>query len=133
MGRGFALWAGAEGNSLGHNAMLRTRAFAACAGLPHLPGRAPRGGVILSHDFVEAALMRRAGWGVRVMPEAGESLEDTPETLASYLRRDRRWCHGNLQHVRLLLVPGAAGPVGAAGAGGAAGPLCRQTADAGLA
>lgn len=85
---------------------MRTRAFAACAGLPHLPGRAPRGGVILSHDFVEAALLRRAGWGVRMMPGAGDSFEDTPGTLIGYLRRDQRWCQGNLQHVRLLCAPG---------------------------
>ncbi|HMS94049.1 MAG TPA: glucans biosynthesis glucosyltransferase MdoH [Tabrizicola sp.] len=106
MGRGFALWTGVTGNFLGHNALVRTRAFAASAGLPHLPGRAPRGGVILSHDFVEAALLRRAGWGVRMMPEAGDSFEDTPETLTGYIRRDRRWCQGNLQHLRLLATPG---------------------------
>lgn len=106
MGRGFAMWTGAEGNFLGHNALVRVRAFAASAGLPHLPGPAPRGGVILSHDFVEAALMRRAGWGVQMMPEADDSHEDTPETLTGYLKRDRRWCQGNMQHLRLLLVPG---------------------------
>jgi membrane glycosyltransferase len=106
LGRGFAIWAGPVANFFGHNALVRTRAFAASAGLPHLPGRAPRGGVILSHDFVEAALLRRAGWGVRMMPEADESYEDTPETLAGYLRRDRRWCQGNMQHLRLLAVPG---------------------------
>ncbi len=106
LGRGFALWTGAEGNFMGHNALVRTRAFAASAGLPHLPGRAPRGGVILSHDFVEAALIRRAGWGVRMLPDASESFEDTPETLLGYLRRDRRWCQGNMQHLRILAVPG---------------------------
>jgi membrane glycosyltransferase len=106
LGRGFALWTGVDGNFLGHNALVRTSAFAACAGLPHLPGRAPRGGVILSHDFVEAALIRRAGWGVRMLPEATESFEDTPGTLLGYLRRDRRWCQGNMQHLRLIAVPG---------------------------
>ncbi|MBL9045880.1 MAG: glucans biosynthesis glucosyltransferase MdoH [Tabrizicola sp.] len=106
MGRGFALWTGVTGNFLGHNALVRTQAFAASAGLPHLPGKAPRGGVILSHDFVEAAMLRRAGWGVRIMPEAEDSFEDTPETLTGYLRRDRRWCQGNLQHLRLLATPG---------------------------
>jgi membrane glycosyltransferase len=64
--------------------------------------------VILSHDFVEAALFRRAGWGVRMLPEAEDSFEDTPETLLGYLRRDRRWCQGNLQHLRLLRRPGTA-------------------------
>jgi len=106
MGKGFAMWAGAEGNFLGHNALVRVTAFAACAGLPHLPGPAPRGGVILSHDFVEAALLRRAGWGVRMMAGAEDSFEDTPETLLGYLRRDRRWCQGNMQHLRLILMPG---------------------------
>ncbi len=106
LGRGFALWTGTEGNFLGHNALVRTRAFAASAGLPHLPGTAPRGGVILSHDFVEAALIRRAGWGVQMLPEASESFEDTPATLPGYLRRDRRWCQGNMQHLRLLATPG---------------------------
>jgi membrane glycosyltransferase len=106
MGRGFALWTGVTGNFLGHNALVRTRAFAASAGLPHLPGKAPRGGVILSHDFVEAAMLRRSGWGVRMMPEAEASFEDTPETLTGYLRRDRRWCQGNLQHLRIIATPG---------------------------
>lgn len=106
LGRGFALWTGTAGNFLGHNALVRTRAFAASAGLPHLPGKAPRGGVIMSHDFVEAALIRRAGWGVQMLPEAADSFEDTPETLLGYLRRDRRWCQGNMQHLRLLAVPG---------------------------
>ena len=106
MGRGFAMWTGAEGNFLGHNALVRVRAFATSAGLPHLSGPAPRGGVILSHDFVEAALLRRAGWGVRMLAGAEDSFEDTPETLTGYLRRDRRWCQGNMQHLRLILAPG---------------------------
>ncbi len=106
LGRGIAMWTGDAGNFLGHNALIRVRAFAAAAGLPHLPGKAPRGGVILSHDFVEAALMRRAGWAVRIMPAARESHEETPETLIGYIRRDRRWCQGNMQHLRLLAMPG---------------------------
>ncbi|OYX27410.1 MAG: glucan biosynthesis glucosyltransferase H [Rhodobacterales bacterium 32-66-7] len=106
LGRGFSVWSGVDANFLGHNALVRTRAFATSAGLPHLPGHAPRGGVIMSHDFVEAALMRRAGWGVRMMPDAADSFEDTPETLPGHIRRDRRWCQGNMQHLRLLGVPG---------------------------
>ena len=106
LGRGVAAWAGNEGNFLGHNAILRIRAFASSAGLPHLSGPRPMGGVILSHDFVEAALLRRAGWGVRMLPEAIDSHEGTPGTLPGYLRRDRRWCQGNMQHLRLLAVPG---------------------------
>lgn len=106
LGRGIAMWTGNEGNFLGHNALVRIRAFASCAGLPHLPGRAPMGGVILSHDFVEAALLRRAGWAVRILPEATGSYEDTPANLIGHLRRDRRWCQGNMQHLRLLALPG---------------------------
>ncbi len=106
LARGFSIWAGNEANFLGHNALIRARAFATCAGLPHLAGAPPRGGVILSHDFVEAALIRRAGWGVRMVPEAAESYEATPENLPGYLRRDCRWCQGNMQHLRLLGTPG---------------------------
>ncbi|AWB49382.1 hypothetical protein HYN69_13520 [Gemmobacter aquarius] len=69
-------------------------------------GPCPARGVILSHDFVEAALLRRAGWGVRMMAGAEDSFEDTPETLLGYLRRDRRWCQGNMQHLRLIGMPG---------------------------
>lgn len=106
LGRGYARWTGSEGNFMGHNALIRVRAFAASCGLPHLSGPRPLGGVILSHDFVEAALMRRAGWGVRILPEAADSHEEAPETLQAYIRRDARWCQGNLQHLRLLAVPG---------------------------
>lgn len=106
LGRGFSVWAGDEANFMGHNAMLRTRAFAVCAGLPKLEGRRPMGGVIMSHDFVEAALLRRAGWGVRLLPDLAGSFEDTPETTVGYIRRDRRWCQGNMQHLKIM---GAAG------------------------
>ena len=103
LGEGLAGWTGAEGNYWGHNAILRTRAFADCAGLPRMPtltGR--RGALIMSHDFVEAALLRRAGWAVRFVPWITGSYEEPPATLIDYALRDRRWCHGNLQHLRLL-------------------------------
>ena len=103
---GQALWSRGEANYWGHNAIIRTRAFAACAGLPRLPGRRPFGGEVMSHDFVEAALLRRAGWRVRMLPELAESFEQTPPTLVDTALRDRRWCQGNLQH---LGVVGAAG------------------------
>jgi membrane glycosyltransferase len=104
--RGLAWWSGSEGNYWGHNAIVRVRAFAESAGLPHLPGRAPFGGHVQSHDFVEAALLRRRGWGVRMLPPTRGSYEETPPCLMEAARRDRRWCQGNLQHARLL---GAAG------------------------
>lgn len=99
-------WSGAEGNYWGHNAILRTRAFAESAGLPHLPGRRPFGGHIMSHDFVEAALLRRAGWAVRLDASLGGSFEEAPPTILDMTIRDRRWCQGNLQHAGVL---GAAG------------------------
>ncbi|MFW8695133.1 glycosyltransferase, partial [Mesorhizobium japonicum] len=63
---GLAYWTGSESSYWGHNAIIRTRAFAACCGLPSLKGKKPFGGHILSHDVVEAALIRRAGWAVHV-------------------------------------------------------------------
>jgi len=105
LAEGLALWARSEGNYWGHNAIIRTRAFAACAGLPHLTARG-RDDLILSHDFVEAGLLRRAGWRVRFLPRVSGSYEETPATLIDYALRDRRWCRGNLQHLRLLGTAG---------------------------
>ncbi len=103
---GTAFWAMGSGNYWGHNAILRTRAFVAHCGLPELPGRPPLGGPILSHDFVEAALMRRAGYAVRIAWDLEGSYEEPPPTFEQFLRRDRRWCQGNLQHARILLARG---------------------------
>lgn len=104
--RGAAWWHGADSNYWGHNAIIRVRAFAEAAGLPELTGRKPFGGHILSHDFVEAALMRRAGWGIRLAPSLGGSYEEGPPTLIDHAARDRRWCQGNLQHVGVLTTRG---------------------------
>ncbi|WP_246036022.1 glucans biosynthesis glucosyltransferase MdoH [Aliishimia ponticola] len=98
LAEGLALWSQSEGNYWGHNAIMRTRAFAEAAGLPRLRGDR----LILSHDFVEAGLLRRAGWRVRFLPRIAGSYEETPATLIDYVLRDRRWCRGNLQHLRLL-------------------------------
>lgn len=106
LAEGLALWARSEGNYWGHNAIIRTRAFAESAGLPYLRGRDGRDELILSHDFVEAGLLRRAGWGVRFLPRVTGSFEETPATLIDYVIRDRRWCRGNLQHLRLLGTAG---------------------------
>ncbi|HEY4530966.1 MAG TPA: glucans biosynthesis glucosyltransferase MdoH [Luteimonas sp.] len=99
---GVAWWHGAESNYWGHNAMLRTRAFAECAGLPELRGIKPFAGTVLSHDFVEAALMRRGGWALHMIPGLGGSYEEGPPSLTDMLVRDRRWCQGNLQHGAVL-------------------------------
>ncbi|KRA56334.1 hypothetical protein ASD79_18445 [Caulobacter sp. Root655] len=99
---GVAWWSGADGNYWGHNAILRVEAFAQSGGLPHLKGKKPFGGHIMSHDFVEAAFLRRAGWGVRLAPALGGSFEESPPTLIDHLVRDRRWCQGNLQHLGVV-------------------------------
>lgn len=103
---GFAFWSLGDGNYWGHNAIIRTRAFIESCGLPTLSGRPPFGGHILSHDFVEAALMRRAGWTVWLVPELGGSYEECPPTVIDFAKRDRRWCQGNLQHLRVLAAGG---------------------------
>ena len=102
---GAAWWQGDCGPYWGHNAILRLRPFIEHCDLPILPQRRPLGGHILSHDQVEAALMRRAGYEVRVVPE-GMSWEENPPTLLEYIRRDLRWCQGNMQYWRLLNLPG---------------------------
>lgn len=104
--RGAALMHGKEGPYWGHNAIVRVQAFAACCGLPVLSGKPPAGGFILSHDYVEAALLARGGWKVEIDPALGGSFEEGPENLIEYAKRDRRWCQGNLQHRRLLRAPG---------------------------
>ncbi len=106
LARGLNKWSGNEGNYWGHNAIIRTQAFAACAGLPRLSGKGALSGTIKSHDFVEAALLRRAGWAVQLRPAITESYEEPPQTIIDYVLRDRRWCQGNLQHLRLLKTRG---------------------------
>ncbi|MDZ7852133.1 MAG: glucans biosynthesis glucosyltransferase MdoH [Halomonas sp.] len=103
---GHCFWQGHAANFWGHNAILRTRAFMACCGLPELSGKPPLGGDILSHDFVEAALMRRAGWEVQLDPRLDESHEEVPSNILEFAKRDRRWIQGNLQHLRLLAAAG---------------------------
>ncbi|GLI22921.1 membrane glycosyltransferase [Xanthobacter flavus] len=104
--QGLAWWHGPQSNYWGHNAIIRTRAFAEAAGLPHLKGRKPFGGHILSHDFVEAALLVRAGWGVYMVAGLPGSYEEGPPSLTDLAVRDRRWCQGNLQHAAVLPVRG---------------------------
>ncbi|MDO8861633.1 glucans biosynthesis glucosyltransferase MdoH [Haliea sp. E1-2-M8] len=104
--RGLAAWHGLSSNFWGHNAIIRSRAFAESCSLPLLRGRPPFGGAVLSHDFIEAALLRRAGWGVRFDVDLEQSWEEAPPSLVDVLIRDRRWCQGNLQHSRLLFARG---------------------------
>lgn len=106
MAAGLAYWHLGDSNYWGHNAIIRTRAFINHAGLPDLPGKPPFGGHILSHDFVEAALIRRAGWKVYLAPDIRGSYEESPPSLLDFAERDRRWCQGNLQHSRIVPAAG---------------------------
>jgi membrane glycosyltransferase len=90
----------------GHNAIIRVEPFMQHCGLPELPGKPPRGGFIMSHDFVEAAFIRRGGWEVWLAYDLGGSYEEVPPTLLEELKRDRRWCQGNLQHIRVAFAKG---------------------------
>ena len=129
--RGFALWTGREGNYWGHNAILRVAAFRDHCDLPVLPGVAPLGGEILSHDFIEAALMRRAGWGVCLAEDLAGSYEECPTTLLDWAKRDQRVVPGE-PAARPRPRPRRAGAgVGAAPGDGRDG-VCGQPALAGV-
>jgi membrane glycosyltransferase len=103
---GIAWWQGSSGPYWGHNAIIRIEPFVAHCGLPTLPGRPPLGGPVLSHDQVEAVLMRAAGYEVRVIADEFESWEENPPSLPDFIKRDLRWCQGNIQYVALLARPG---------------------------
>ena len=102
--RGLNYWQLNGGSYWGHNALIRLQPFSECCELPALPGREPFGGRILSHDFVEAALMVRAGWEVWLAWDIEGTYEEAPPTLIDHLKRDRRWCQGNLQHLWLIFA-----------------------------
>lgn len=104
--RGLTWWARRYGNYWGHNALIRVQPFMDHCRLPILPGKAPLGGEILSHDFVEAALMARAGWKVAIADDLDGSFEECPTTFLDSVKRDQRWCQGNLQHARLTAYEG---------------------------
>ncbi|ETX11246.1 glucosyl transferase [Marinomonas ushuaiensis DSM 15871] len=103
---GLAAWHGSASNFWGHNAIIRTKAFSQACGLPILEGKAPFGGHVMSHDFMEAALLRRAGWGVRFDTDLQASYEEAPPSLIDVIVRDRRWCQGNLQHKAFVFAKG---------------------------
>lgn len=103
---GSAWWIGDCGPFWGHNAMVRIAPFRDECHLPVLAGGPPLGGHVMSHDQVEATLMRRAGYEVRVLPDENGSWEENPPTILEFAKRDLRWCLGNLQYLKLLDIPG---------------------------
>lgn len=103
---GLHFWQLGESHYWGHNAIIRVKPFIEHCALAPLPGKGTFAGSILSHDFVEAALMRRAGWGVWIAYDLPGSYEELPPNLLDELKRDRRWCQGNLMNFRLFLVKG---------------------------
>ena len=103
---GMHFWQLGESHYWGHNAILRVAPFIEHCALAPLPGSTSLSGDVMSHDFVEAALMRRAGWKVWIAYDLEGSYEQVPPNLLAELQRDRRWCHGNLQNSRLMFEPG---------------------------
>jgi len=103
---GSAWWQADCGPYWGHNALIRLEPFMEHCHLPVLPGKGPLSGYVLSHDQVEAVYMRRAGYECRVLAEEGGSYEENPPHILEFIRRDLRWCHGNMQYLKLLGEPG---------------------------
>jgi len=106
---GLNYWAQDFGNYWGHNALIRTEPFMQFCDLPQLPGRKPFGGQILSHDFVEAALMLRENWEAWFAYDLEGSYEEAPQAMIENAQRERRWCQGNLQHTQVLFAKGLRG------------------------
>jgi membrane glycosyltransferase len=106
---GLNYWAQSFGNYWGHNAIIRLEPFMQHCDLPQLPGRKPFGGSILSHDFVEAALLLKAGWQVWLAYDLEGSYEEAPQTMIENAARDRRWCQGNMQHAMVIWARGLRG------------------------
>jgi membrane glycosyltransferase len=103
---GAGWWQGERCQFWGHNAAVRLRPFTEDCRLPLLSGGPPLGGPIICHDQVEAALMHRAGYEVRLLPEEGGSYEGNPPALPDFIQRNSRWCQGNIQNLRLFNLPG---------------------------
>jgi membrane glycosyltransferase len=103
---GMQFWQLGESHYWGHNAIIRVQPFMDHCALAPIKGKGGMAGGIMSHDFVEAALMRRAGYHVWLVADLVGSYEQQPPDLLSELQRDRRWCQGNLQNARLMAEPG---------------------------
>ena len=103
---GSSWWQGDCGPYWGHNAVLRLKPFIAHCALPVLSRDGTGDRHILSHDQIEAVLMRAAGYDVRVLPQEDLGWEENPPTLLEFIRRDLRWCQGNMQYWQFLGLPG---------------------------
>ncbi|WP_049765669.1 glucans biosynthesis glucosyltransferase MdoH [Rhodoferax ferrireducens] len=102
---GMQFWQMGESHYWGHNAIIRIKPFMEHCALARIAGSGGMSGSIMSHDFVEAALMRRAGYHVWLVADLVGSYEQQPPDLLAELQRDRRWCQGNLQNSRLIAEP----------------------------
>lgn len=102
---GMQFWQLGESHYWGHNAIIRIKPFMENCSLAKIQGKGSLSGAILSHDFVEAALMRRAGYKVFICADLEGSYEQQPPNMLAELQRDRRWCQGNLQNIQLLTQP----------------------------
>ncbi|KXW56419.1 glucans biosynthesis glucosyltransferase MdoH [Ferrovum sp. PN-J185] len=106
--KGMLYWQLGESHYWGHNAIIRIEPFMKHCALADLPGTGGLSGHIMSHDFVEAAMMRRAGFDVWLVTDIEGSYEQQPANLPEELQRDRRWCQGNIKNIRLIAEPGFA-------------------------
>lgn len=106
--KGMLYWQLGESHYWGHNAIIRIEPFMRHCALADLPGTGGLSGHIMSHDFIEAAMMRRAGYEVWLVTDVVGSYEQQPANLPEELQRDRRWCQGNIKNIRLIAEPGFA-------------------------
>ncbi|HEY8554664.1 MAG TPA: glucans biosynthesis glucosyltransferase MdoH [Burkholderiales bacterium] len=106
---GMHFWQLGESHYWGHNAIIRLAPFMRYCAIGRLPRRGRFGGEILSHDFVEAALMSRAGYSVWLAYDLPGSHEELPPNLIDELGRDRRWCQGNVINAPFMFARGICG------------------------
>ncbi|WP_392559713.1 glucans biosynthesis glucosyltransferase MdoH [Orbus mooreae] len=102
---GVHYWQLKEAQYWGHNAIIRLKPFMEhCILTPFKKGKQQIH--IMSHDLVEASLMGRAGWQVMIAYNLNGSYEEVPANIIEDLKRDNRWCIGNLINLNVLFKPG---------------------------
>ena len=99
-------WQAGDGNYWGHNAIIRIRAFVEHCRPAGLSGQAA------ARRRDPQPRLRRGGAhaprrleGVAAPATSTAATRRRPPTLIDYAARDRRWCQGNLQHIRLIGTP----------------------------